>query len=223
MAAELQARSGANVQVCVADLATRAGLEVVAQRLASDARLELLVNNAGIGSRGAFWASPLEELLRMHELNVLAVLELSHAAVRAMVPRRSGAIINVASVAGFVRRAQSVGYGATKSWVLAFSEALHLDLQQAGSPVQVQALCPGFTYTEFHDVMNLDRKRVASRSLWLDADFVVAASLRGLSRRQLFVVPGWRYRLFVNLIATLPPGIRVLFEEVFQRKYINNK
>lgn len=213
LADELRIRHGTRVEMLVADLTDAAQLQVVADRLSTDSTLDLLVNNAGVGTRGSFWDTPLEDQKRMHELNVLAVLHLTHAALRNMVPRCRGTVINVASVAGFVRRAGSVSYGSSKAWVVAFSEALHLDLQRIGSPVRIQALCPGFTYTEFHDVMKLDRRQVAAQSLWLDANFVVDRSLRALRSGRLFVVPGWRYWLIVNLISILPLSLRVLLEQ----------
>jgi short-subunit dehydrogenase len=135
-----------------------------------------------------------------------------------MVARQSGALINVASVAGFVRRARNAGYGATKAWVIAFTESLYLELRSLQSPVRVQALCPGYTYSEFHDAMNLDRMSIASRSMWLRADFVVEESLKALATGRLFVVPGWRYRLIVNLSSILPIPLRLVLERAASRR-----
>lgn len=218
LAAELSATHGTVVAVLVADLTDEHQLATVAQRLSDEPALGLLVNNAGLGSRGLFWDTPLDLQDRMHRLNVLAVLHLSHAALRNMVPRSAGAIINVASVAGFVRRAGSVSYGATKAWVLAFTEALHLELRRIGSPVTVQALCPGFTYSEFHDRMQIDRLKIASKSFWLRAEFVVDASLMALRSGRLFVIPGWRYKMIVHTIAYLPLSLRLLIESRAARR-----
>lgn len=212
LAAELRSRHGTNITVLAADLADEQQLRAVAERLSTEQTLALLVNNAGFGTRGLFWETDVEVQDQMHRLNVLAVFRLSHAAMSNMVPRRSGAIINVASVAGFVRRSGSVSYGATKAWVVAFTEALHLEMKRVQSPVKVQALCPGFTYSEFHDAMQVDRTRIASRAFWLGADFVVKKSLGGLASGRLFVIPGWRYKLIVNSIAILPLPLRLLIE-----------
>jgi uncharacterized protein len=212
LAAELGTRHGTNVTVLAADLADEQQLRAVAERLSTEQTLALLVNNAGFGTRGLFWETDVEVQDRMHRLNVLAVFRLSHAAMRNMVPKGSGAIINVASVAGFVRRSGSASYGATKAWVVAFTEALHLEMKRVQSPVKVQALCPGFTYSEFHDAMQVARARIASRAFWLGADFVVKRSLGGLASGRLFVIPGWRYRLIVNSIAILPIPLRLLIE-----------
>jgi short-subunit dehydrogenase len=88
----------------------------------------------------------------------------------------------------------------------AFTEGLYLELKQARSPVRVQALCPGYTLTEFHDVIGVDRKTVAS-SLWTPVDEVVDASFEGLKSNKLFVVPGWRYKFIVALLRVLPRAL----------------
>ncbi|HXN35612.1 MAG TPA: SDR family NAD(P)-dependent oxidoreductase, partial [Opitutaceae bacterium] len=212
LAAELAANSGARVDVLSADLADEAGMETVAARIAAEPLLALLVNNAGFGSRGLFWESELGDAERMHRLHVMATLKLSHAALRNMVPRDAGAIVNVASVAAFVRRAGSSSYSATKSWMAVFSEGLHLELRSVGSRVSVQALCPGFTYSEFHDILQVDRKSMAPASFWLTADEVVEASLEGLRKRRLFVVPGPQYKILTALFTKLPVGLRLAVE-----------
>ncbi len=193
-----------------ADLTVAADVERVAERL-GDPRLALLVNNAGFGVHGAFAASPLEPQLQMHRLHVDCVLRLTHAALGGMAQRKAGAVINVASVAGFLRSRGSVSYCATKSWMIAFTEALHLDLQKTAPGVTVQALCPGFTYTEFHDAAQIDRGKIP-KWLWMSAESVVDASLAGLDRRKLFVVPGKRYQWIVAVTTKLPTPWRVAME-----------
>jgi uncharacterized protein len=195
----------------VADLTEADDIERVAQRLASDSRLALLVNNAGFGVPGPFVTAPFEEQTRMHRLHIDCVLRLTHAALGGMVRRNAGAIINVASVAGFLRSRNSASYCATKSWMIAFTEALYLEMQKQAPGVTMQALCPGFTYTEFHDVAQVDRATIA-KWLWLSAERVVDASLEGLDRRKLFVVPGARYQLIVAILTKLPATWRVALE-----------
>ncbi|MGA8030286.1 MAG: SDR family NAD(P)-dependent oxidoreductase, partial [Bryobacteraceae bacterium] len=89
---------------------------------------------------------------------------------------------------------------------------LYIELRGIQSNVSVQALCPGFTYSEFHDAMGVSRYRLASSAFWLTADQVVDASLDGLNRRKLFVIPGWRYRLLTGFLSTIPTGLRLMFE-----------
>ncbi len=218
LARELAASSGAQVETLAADLTADADLAAVAQRLREAPRLGLLVNNAGFGTSGRFWEAPLEGQERMHRLHIIAVVRLCHAALGNMVPRNSGAIINVASVAAFARGAGSASYCATKSWMTSFTEALYLELRGMQSNVSVQALCPGFTYSEFHDAMGVEREKLAPRSLWMSAENVVDASLDGLRRRKLFVIPGWQYRLMAAALTKLPTGWRLALESGSGRK-----
>ncbi|HEX4064676.1 MAG TPA: SDR family oxidoreductase [Acidobacteriaceae bacterium] len=212
LAAELRASSGTAVEVLSADLAEERGLAEAAERVAAVPALGLLVNNAGFGSRGLFWEAELAEQEQMHRLHVMATMRLSHVALQKMVAQNAGAIINVASVAAFVHKAGSSSYGATKSWMATFTEGLSLDLKSAGSAVQVQALCPGYTYSEFHDRLQVDRAKVAGAQFWLTAEFVVEESLRGLRERKVFVVPGWRYRALVGMALKLPVSLRLAVE-----------
>lgn len=207
LAAKLQAEDRIECEVIVADLATDAGVASVVERIESGAPLDYLINNAGFGTRGLFFHGDVAPQETMHRLHVLATLALTHAALRRMVERGQGSVINVASVAGFALSAGSTSYNATKHWMNVFTEGLHLELQLAKSPVKVQALCPGYTYSEFHDVAGMDRKLIPL-GWWLDADFVVAESLQALDRNQLFVVPGARYRWFVRLYPHLPRWVR---------------
>ena len=128
-----------------------------------------------------------------------------------MMKRDLGAVINVASVAAFFRSIANVSYCATKGWMVDFSEALDLELKAAGSAVQVQALCPGFTYTEFHDTMRVSRDPIP-KSLWMPADFVVEESLSGLERRKLYVIPGWRYKLLIAIGTRLPIAMKLAIQ-----------
>ena len=196
----------------MADLTDADDVERVAIRLAADPRLALLVNNAGFGVHGTFLKSAFEDQTRMHRLHIDCVLRLTHAALAGMAPRNAGGIINVSSVAGFVRSRGSVSYCATKAWMIAFTEALHLELARSAPGVAVQALCPGFTYTEFHDVAHVDRATVP-KWLWLDAERVVDESLAGLDARKLFVVPSFRYKCIVAFITKLPASWRVAIEK----------
>lgn len=212
LAEELRAKSGTAVEVMEADLSEESGMSAVAERLRAEERLELLVNNAGFGSRGYFWEAELAGQEAMHRLHVMATVRLCHAALKGMVARDHGGIINVASVAGFVRRAGSASYGATKSWMIALTEALSLELEEAGSRVRVQALCPGFTYSEFHDVLQIDRGQTAAKGMWLTADEVVGDSLAGLKAGKLYVIPGWKYRMIVAVVTKLPVRVRLMIE-----------
>jgi short-subunit dehydrogenase len=196
-----------NCEIIQADLADAADLRKVEDRIEAETQLGCLVNNAGFGVHGEFCETPVESQDKMHRLHVIAVERLTHAALRTMMKNRKGNIINVSSVAGFTATPFNVSYCATKTWINAFTEGLYLELKAIHSPVRIQALCPGFTHSEFHKSAEMDISMIP-RSLWTSADFVVEKSLRGLERNKLFVIPGWRYRLFSAIYPFVPRWIR---------------
>ncbi len=199
LANELREQHGVAVEVLVADLSSPADTERVQARLRECDDLTLLINNAGFGTVGRFAEVELHKTVSMINVHVTAAARLAHAALPGMQRRRRGAIINVSSVAGFVPRAGSVNYGATKAFLTAFSEALHNEV--AGTGVSVQALCPGFTYTEFHDTPEFrhDFRSAIPGFLWMNADAVVRISLEALPGGRAVVVPGWRNRALLAL------------------------
>ena len=208
LAQELAGRHGVASEVLEADLTADGDLQRVEDRLRSAPNLGLLVNNAGFGIPGRFSEAALDGQERMHRLHILATLRLTHAALQGMVARNAGGVINVASVAGFLISPGALSYGATKNWINGFTEGLWMELKSAGSAVRVQALCPGFTYSEFHDAAAMDRSKLAPPAWWLPAEAVVAASLAGLERGRPFVIPGLRYRLLVGLTGAMPRAFR---------------
>jgi short-subunit dehydrogenase len=203
LARGMEQKYGIAAGIVAADLATEEGLASVEQRIQAEENLELLVNNAGFGTRGLFFRADVDGQDLMHRLHVLATLRLTHAALQGMVRRGKGGIINVSSVAAFWQSPGSVSYCATKCWMNSFTEGLALELKGAGSAVKMQALCPGYTRSEFHDAAGMDRKLIAD-SLWMSAEEVVSASMTGLDRGQLVVVPGWRYKFAVFLMKHAP-------------------
>ena len=194
-------------EILQADLTLESDLANVEARIAAEPGLELLVNNAGFGTKGRFWETSLDGQDRMHRLHVMATMRLTRAALAGMVPRRRGGVINVSSVAAFGQSPGNISYCATKAWMNSFTEGLDLELRGAGSPVRVQALCPGFTVTGFHDAMGMSRGGIPGW-LWMRAEDVVDASLRGLQRGKLFVVPGAIYKCVVALEKLAPRVLR---------------
>ncbi len=212
LAEELTRTYGCEAEVLPADLSDPQDLESVAGRIESVPDLALLVNNAGFGSRGLFWENDWGNQANMLNLHIQATARLTHAALRNMIPRDFGAIVNVASVASFIRGPGSACYASSKSFVAAFTEGLYLELKATGSQVSVQALCPGYTYSEFHDRLTIDRHGLAGRNWWHTAEDVVEQSIQGLRRRKLYVIPGWRYRLVTSLVTRVPESWRLWME-----------
>lgn len=188
--------------VHVADLADAQAVESVAARLTEMADLDLLINNAGFGTLGHFVDADVQRQLDMIRVHVLATVRLTRAAVPGMIQRDSGGIINVSSIGAWLACGGNVQYAATKAYLNTFSEGLQDELR--GTGVRVQALCPGFTYTQFHDVgemQEFDRSLVA-KGLWMSADEVVEYSLKKLAGRRTIVIPGWKNRVLARILQT---------------------
>jgi hypothetical protein len=193
------------VEVLPADLTTDTGCEAVAGRLSSVQHpVDVLVNNAGMGMYRSFGTGELEAEEAQLDLNVRAVLRLSHAAVRAMTGRGRGVIINVSSVAGFVPRGSNATYSASKAWVTMFSEALSVQLRDSG--VRVSAICPGFTRTEFHQRAQANMRHVPDR-MWLAAPDVVREGLADAFAGKPLSVPSRQYRRLVLMTRLVPRSV----------------
>jgi len=193
-------------QVLPADLTSEEGLAAAERAIRECAALEMLVNNAGFGTLGRFWEASFESQVRMHQLHVMATMRLTHAALACMVPRGKGAVINVSSVAAFGQGPGNVSYSSTKAWINSFTTGLDIELRGAGSAVKVQALCPGFTKTEFHQTLGMDPRSIAN-VFWMPADDVVETSLKELGRGKVIVVPKWRSKVAVTLLKLVPAPI----------------
>lgn len=205
----------ADVEVLSADLTTDDGCAAVAARLADTGRpIDVLVNNAGIGTYRNFGVAPLSDEERQLDLNVRAVLRLSHAAVPGMTARQRGRIINISSFSSFVPRGSNATYAAGKAWVTLFSEALSVQLR--GTGVTVTAICPGFTRTEFHERAHADMSHVPDR-MWLSAADVVREGLADAFRGKPVSVPSRQYRtlLLVTRVVPRPVLRRVMARRKF--------
>ncbi len=112
-------------------------------------------------------------------------------------------MINVSSVAAFGQSEGNVSYCSTKAWMNSFSLGLDIELRAIRSPVKVQALCPGFTITGFHDALGVSRSTIP-KFLWLKADFVVDESLRGFDQGRALVIPDWKYKFAASLMKHMP-------------------
>ncbi|MCG7595563.1 SDR family oxidoreductase [Mycobacterium sp. PSTR-4-N] len=188
LADELRQRHGTGVETITADLSVAADRDTVAERLRAGVRV--LVNNAGFGTSGEFWSAPYEKLQAQLDVNVTAVMALTHAALPAMIAAGTGTVLNVASVAGLLPGRGST-YSASKAWVVSFSEGLANGL--GGTGVGVHALCPGFVRTEFHARAGIDMAGTAS-FLWLEVDDVVAETMSDMAKGKVVIIPGLQYK-----------------------------
>ena len=198
-AAELENSYGTATETIAADLTDDAGIAAVVARLSDPARpVEILVNNAGIGLLRSFEDNDIAEEKKHLKLHVETAMELSHAALQGMLGRQSGRIINVASVAAFLPRGT---YSAAKAWLLSFSRSANMAYAARG--VKVTAVCPGFTHTEFHDRMGMD-KTATPRWMWLEARQVVSEGLADNAKGKAVSIPSKRYKVLTSVSRVLP-------------------
>jgi short-subunit dehydrogenase len=202
LARELAQAHGIAAEPHPADLTLDGAVDGLIRRIEATADLTLLVNNAGFGTTGRLATAPADQQAGMVRLHALTPMRLTRAALPGMLARGRGGIINVSSVASFVYGAGTVNYNATKAYLTTFSEGLGVELR--GTGVRVQALCPGFTRTEFHQRMGPGAGN-RPRLMWMSAESVVSASLRQLDRAGPVVcVPGFRYRLLLAGLRLVP-------------------
>jgi len=204
LAAQLREAHGRRVEVLVADLSDETGLRLVEERIAKEPTLELLVNNAGFGTSGPFVDRDRQGESQEVRLNVLALLRLTHAALEAFRGRGHGSVINVSSLAGFQPAPYNATYAATKAFVNSFTQAIAEELR--GTGLRLQLLCPGFTRTEFQEVAGVRSDEVPGFA-WMEPDAVVEASLEGLRRGELIVIPGAGNKVMGALLRALPSAV----------------
>lgn len=194
-----------HVEVLRADLGDPDDLDRVMSRVASESSpVDLVINNAGVGSVGSFADTDLSVSSRMLDVNVGALVRVTHAAANAMRRRDRGHILNVASVAGSIPGPGTAVYNASKAFVRSFSEAVHEELRDEG--VVVSALCPGLVRTPFQDVAGASVDGIPAM-MWCDLDEVARAGLDGVLRGRAVIVPGLTYKGIVGLTHVLPSAV----------------
>jgi uncharacterized protein len=211
LAAELSNEGGRNVEVLPADLADAAGRDAVAERLA--AGVDVLVNNAGLGTSGEFWTADPALLQRQLDVNVTAIMQLTRAALPAMIDNRAGTIINVSSVAGLLSGRGST-YSASKAYVVSFTEGLAAGLR--GTGVGIHVVCPGYVHTEFHDRAGIDMTSLPS-FMWLEVDDVVRETLAEVARGNVLIIPGLQYKAITTVTRMVPRTLSRAATSVFGR------
>ncbi|KVG70260.1 AraC family transcriptional regulator [Burkholderia ubonensis] len=175
-----------SVEIIAADLNDRAELAGVEAKLKQDASITLLVNNAGVGTHTPLIDSDVDAMTRLIDLNVTALTRLTYAAVPGFVARGKGAVINISSIVAISPETLNGVYGGSKAFVLAFSQSLHHELADKG--VQVQAVLPGATATDFWETGGLPLEHLP-KAIVMSASDMVDAALTGFDRRELVTIP----------------------------------
>ena len=197
---ELGREHGVNAQYVALDLTTEgAGSRLFEEAQRRGLEVETLINNAGFGSMGDFINLDLEHELRMIDLNIKSLVDLTYRFLAPMRERRSGSIINVASTAGFQPVPFMTTYAATKAFVLSFS----IGLWEENRPfnVHVMALCPGVTETNFFEASNIDKPPMRSSET---PEQVVETAMLGLKRRRSHIISGWSNYLLTESERLVP-------------------
>ncbi len=214
LAADLASRHRVRSTVITADLADLGTPPEIARSVeAADLEIRYLVNNAGSGLVGPFAETDITAELQMIHVNISALTHLTKLFLTGMLARHHGAILNVASTAGFVPGPLMAVYYATKAYVISFSEALAEEV--SGSGVTVTVLCPGATRTEFWSTAGMDASAWLLRRPWMaDAASVARAGYEGLRAGKRMVIPGLANKIMVQSMRVAP---RVLLAKIARR------
>ncbi len=200
IARKLLKKHSVHIEVIAADFAKEENIEKV-EKCLTEHNITMLVNNAGFGVHGKFTEINLSRHLDMIHVHVIAVTRLCRLVLPGMIAENKGTIINVSSIAAFNPVSKNLIYSATKNYINFFSRALQKNLSD--TDIKVQALCPGFTYTGFHDTEEYKQwnRSVIPEFMWMTADKVVSLSLKALKKNKLVVVTGFKNRLLAGLLA----------------------
>lgn len=187
LAASLRAATGRRVEIAAADLTDAADLQRLEESLRARDDIAVLVNNAGVGSVTPLLGTKAEDLANMIALNVTALTKLTYAVVPQMAARGEGTVINVSSIVAIATEMMNGVYGASKSYVLAFSQSLQHELAQSG--IRVQAVLPGVTATPFWDTLGHPLSNLPTEII-MGVEDLVDASLAGLDQGEVVTIPG---------------------------------
>lgn len=194
IACELTQRFGVEVLFSSCDLSEPLQVSGLLQELElADQQIDLLVNNAGIGSAGAFIRQDWSREQQLLEVNVLALARLCHALGQRMAQQGGGQILNVASVAAFQPGPWMSNYFASKAYVLSLSEGLRQELKSVG--VKVSVLCPGPTRSAFFRNAQIPSTKLERSALMMSCEEVALLAVRGLDKNRAIITPGWRNKL----------------------------
>jgi short-subunit dehydrogenase len=205
LARELETGHGVKAHVIAQDLVQPGAVPAVTHEVERRGlTVDWLVNNAGFGTLGRFDGLPVEGELDEIRLNVEVLVELTGRYLPGMVGRRRGAVLNVASVAGFAPGPFMATYCATKAFVVSFSESLASELR--GTGVNVLCVCPGFTRTEFQDKANVDTSTIPGFA-WMSAEQVADQAVRAVGHGAV-LVNGTMNSVMTNMLRFVPRGLQ---------------
>jgi short-subunit dehydrogenase len=217
-AKDLEKAHHISVETIIAELSRVQEMKKVEELIRGLDRLAMLVNNAGYWTPGALWEQSSDSLEAMIAVHAIAPVRFIRAALPRMLERHQGDIINVSSIGAYFHMTTVENYGATKAYLINFTESLHVALM--GTGIRVQALAPGFTRTEFHSRLGAGFTKEQKR--WMQPEKLVDISLKALEKGRVVCVPGMKRRLLVKIACALPRRVyykimNVLGEKIKKR------
>ncbi len=200
LAEELEEKNNISAEMIIADLSVEEDILKVEAKIKSSKNIFYLINNAGFGTLGRFVQIDLEKHIEMMKVHVVTSTRLIHKVLPNMIEQNRGIIINVSSMGGLMKKRGNPTYGATKSYLNQFSIMLQKEL--LSTQIKVQALCPGYTHTEFHSVRDFEgfNKALIPKFLWMNVEDVVDISLKSLKKKRVIVIPGLKNRLYLRIV-----------------------
>jgi len=207
IADELSGKHHINVDVVITELSEAEGVQKLIDFIDPIEHIDMLINNAGFGLNKYFIRSDIDFQIRMNDVHTTASMKLIYAVLPKMISQEHGYIINVASIAGICPLVRDIVYCGSKAFLINFSEALHMEVINKG--IKVQALCPGFTHTDFHGKLELSKSdhRKMRKLSWMSAEEVVRYSLKRLKKKKVVCIPGLANRLMVKAFRLTPRSL----------------
>lgn len=213
---ELREKFGVNVKVISKDLSVITAAQEIVDELQQEAvKIDILVNNAGFDVYGQFYETELNKELQMLQVNLVTLTQLTKLLVGDMVERKSGKILNIASIGSFAPSPLNAVYSATKAYVLSFSEAIAEELN--GSGVTVTCLCPGATWTEFQKRAEMGDIRILKHGV-MNADTVADIGYRAVMAGKRVVVPGLYNKIQIQFMRLLPKIVIVKLSKLMLQR-----
>lgn len=205
------------IEVIPYDLGSETGAEYLYSEIKKkNIKVDILINNAGLGLFGEFYETDIEKEKKIIDLNIKALIELSKYFLREMLERNSGKILNVASIAAFQPGPYMSVYYASKAFVVSFTEAVRNEIRKTG--VSMSALCPGPVVTEFEKSSELTKSKLFSKIKPITAEKVAYAGYKGLMKNRAIIIPGFFNRFVVTAGVFVPTGIKVNIARKIQEK-----
>lgn len=203
LASDIRKEYDVKVIVILADFTISGEVEALLKKI-KPIPMDFLINNVGFGHDKKFFDDSYENQYKMIEAHINSFCKITHLIAGGMKKNKKGKIINVSSLAGFAPASFNHLYSSTKSFITTFTESLHVELSPLG--IKVQALCPGFTKSDFHRTLNIKEKTFKNRGLvrWMDSDTVTKLSLKALNNKGGLYIPGWSNKILYTLVKFLP-------------------